>query len=140
MKWDVLYLSQLLVSSNDITRSHIISYVLQFYIIEKLFYLVELPTFTNFWFGQLDDVYPSYMKRKNKKGKWKKSRILPISSGFCQITQANPWQVLNNLIPVFQDDCNDRCTMNGWVWKHRPDHKFNLALNPACHIRRLANL
>lgn len=43
-------------------------------------------------------------------------------------------------LPVPQDGSNNRCTMNGWVWIHRPDHKLQLAFNLACHISCFADL
>lgn len=43
-------------------------------------------------------------------------------------------------LPVPQNGSNNRCAVNGWIWIHGPDHKFHLALNPACHISCLADL
>jgi hypothetical protein len=43
-------------------------------------------------------------------------------------------------LPIFENGSYNRCTMNGWVRIHGPDHKLQLTLNLACNLSSLQNL
>lgn len=44
------------------------------------------------------------------------------------------------ILPVPQDGGDDRCAVNWRIGIHGPDDKLQLALDPHCHVRRLAHL